>query len=126
MITYKLNLVCSRCSAEITISGNNNDKIKWRVDGRIAAAMSKARRWIVKNPKVKRIENYTVVDPIVPDDIRPFITRTTAPTFAGALLGYQGLEFHPVYHEYHYQDCPACGGRVYLGSAISPPKEVTN
>lgn len=123
MITYKLNLVCSRCSAEITISGNSTDKIKWRIDGRIAAAQSKARRWISKNPKVKRIENYTVLDPIIPDDLRPYVTRS-ATSFANALLGYSGLEFHPVYHEYHYQECPACGGRVYLGSAVSPPKEV--
>lgn len=115
-ITYALRLRCSNCYSDITLSGEhgpNSAKIGWRRDGKMIALLNKAKRWIAKHPRSRYVRYGVSNDPVVPAELEKYIT-----------IDY-GLEFRPVYHEFHFVDCPACGGRAYLGSAQSPPREFT-
>ena len=113
MLTYTLKLRCSRCNSDIAITGNKDDKVQWRIDGKITAMLTKARRWIAKHPKSHELRYGESVNPPIPDELEAYV---------GVNIN---MTFYLHFREFHFIDCPACGGRAYLGSATSPPGVLT-
>lgn len=124
-IAYKLDLVCSQCGADVVLTGSDErddmyvsrklgrayqpgqpkPKVRWRLDGGIIKRLNEARRWVRDNPMVKRDALFGTFTPNLPEGV-------------GWSLGISYSEAFTYVQpaEYRFVDCPACGGRAYMGS----------
>lgn len=124
-IAYKLDLVCSQCGADVVLTGSDErddmyvarklgrayqpgqpkPKVRWRLDGTLIKQLNEARRWVKENPTVKRDGLVGTFTPNLPEGVgwSLGINYTEASTYV-----------QPI--EYRFVDCPACGGRAYMGS----------
>lgn len=122
-IAYSLSLVCSQCGADVVLTGSDTrddmyvarrlgrkyesgqpkPKIRWRRDGFLIKKLNEARRWVLENPTA----DYNIFDTKSP----------TFPTYVGwAFSGASKMTTYVKPVEFRFVDCPACGGRAYMGS----------
>lgn len=128
-VSFSLKLTCDECEATVELSGSETrsdpyvlkklgrkqespkPKIPWRRDGTIIKKLNEARKYVLQNPKIDGTTRY-ITGPIF--DVPPYV---------GVHVGFfdyrerwaKGETYvQPV--EFRFIDCPACGGRAYLGS----------
>lgn len=92
--------------------GQPKPKVRWRLDGKIIKALNEARKWVQGNPDIQGTMSVFGPNwPTLPEHVK--IAPNGFMSFANTIP--TGKTFvSPV--EYRFVDCPACGGRVYMGS----------
>lgn len=127
-VSFNLKLTCSSCHAVVELSGSETKsdpyvlkqlgrpresakpKIPWRRDGTIIKKLNAARKFVRVNSIVERSRN-GVTDWYNWTPQLPEYVSVTVGKF-GALVGSTYVSLV----EFRFIDCPACGGRAYLGS----------
>lgn len=125
-IAYKLDLICSQCGADVVLTGSDTrddmyvarklgrayqpgqpkPKVRWRLDGKIIKQLSSARKWVRDNPVVTyafSIFGSSSTTPELPEGVGITVVGNEATPYVKLV-------------EYRFVDCPACGGRAYMGS----------
>lgn len=104
---YELALKCSTCNARLTFF---NEQPEWVVDReQIEADLQRAREYVERTPRTS-----CLVSPSVPlVGWRPVGGNEG---FGATFADREMFVCQPDENDYRYVECPACGGRAYIGS----------